>query len=410
MSKDFVLYKQGSSLDYATSIAATWIWAPALYVSSQMAHNFGLIGLLWFLVPNVLTLFVFGYFGKIVKSNIPDGISLQSVIEKASVDQSNIHTVISLTLLICSTVVQFIGIHTLLHSLLSIHKLTSAILSSLIAYAIVHKNGLKACIINDRFKYFIILGIGIYLTIHTCFVNPITSTTSLIREFDYKTFVDVTLSFGIITTIGLLSAPYVDNTFWQRLFSIDKNKVHKVFFLSGICFMLIPLLFGIIGLANQGIGDKTWQITSAFDYWYLQILLAVAICIAIISTVDSNLCAVSSLWYKQAKQVEMFYDIKDNLRLAMIVLLVISSVIFLTVDMTITQMFLLYGTIRTCAAVPTILIILNKYDKKRLFLATLFTVGVCCPGYVIASEYGYGFVFTILALLIPLFGISNIKK
>lgn len=409
MSKDYVLYRNGSSIDYATSIAATWIWAPALYVSSQMAHNFGLIGLLWFLVPNVLTLFVFGYFGRKAKDIVHDGVSLCDLISKASPQQETIHALISKLLLVCSTVVQFIGIHTLLHSLLDIHKFTSFIITSCIALGIVYKDGLKACIINDRIKYFTILGIASILTIYTLFIKTDTSNVELIKEFDSKQFIDVTLSFGIVTTIGLLSAPYVDNTFWQRLFSIDKDKVIKVFSLSGLCFLIIPLLFGIIGLAHQDIGNNSWQITDAFDNIFLQFLLAVAILIAIISTVDSNLCAIVSLYYRKIEESFEFCNKEDCLHIVMVALLIASGFIFLTIDITIVQLFLLYGTVRTCAAIPTILIILNKYNTRRLLVATFVTIAICLPGYAIASLYGYGFVFTVLAVLIPLFGI-NIKK
>lgn len=41
------------------SIAATWIWAPALFVSSTQAYSTGIPGLFWFLVPNVLCLIFF---------------------------------------------------------------------------------------------------------------------------------------------------------------------------------------------------------------------------------------------------------------------------------------------------------------------------------------------------------------
>ena len=42
------------------SIAATWIWAPALFVSAQKAFQQGLVGFGWFFIPNVLCLIFFG--------------------------------------------------------------------------------------------------------------------------------------------------------------------------------------------------------------------------------------------------------------------------------------------------------------------------------------------------------------
>lgn len=38
----------------ALSIAATWIWAPALFTSAEAAYTKGFAGLFWFLAPNVL--------------------------------------------------------------------------------------------------------------------------------------------------------------------------------------------------------------------------------------------------------------------------------------------------------------------------------------------------------------------
>ena len=43
----------------ALSIAATWIWAPALFTSTENAYTKGFAGLFWFLVPNVLCLIFF---------------------------------------------------------------------------------------------------------------------------------------------------------------------------------------------------------------------------------------------------------------------------------------------------------------------------------------------------------------
>ena len=48
----------------AMSIAATWIWAPALFTSAEKAYMNGWPGLFWFLVPKVLCLLIFVPFGK----------------------------------------------------------------------------------------------------------------------------------------------------------------------------------------------------------------------------------------------------------------------------------------------------------------------------------------------------------
>ena len=60
----------------AMSIAATWIWAPALFTSAEKAYNNGIPGMFWFLVPNILCLVIFAPFGKKIRAQMPHGITL----------------------------------------------------------------------------------------------------------------------------------------------------------------------------------------------------------------------------------------------------------------------------------------------------------------------------------------------
>ena len=60
----------------AMSIAATWIWAPALFTSAEKAYVNGTPGLFWFLVPNILCLLLFIPFGRKIREQMPQGITL----------------------------------------------------------------------------------------------------------------------------------------------------------------------------------------------------------------------------------------------------------------------------------------------------------------------------------------------
>lgn len=60
----------------AMSIAATWIWAPALFTSAEKAYLNGVPGLFWFLVPNILCLLIFIPFAKRIRKEMPNGITL----------------------------------------------------------------------------------------------------------------------------------------------------------------------------------------------------------------------------------------------------------------------------------------------------------------------------------------------
>ena len=57
----------------ALSIAATWIWAPALFVSAGNAYTNGFAGFFWFLVQNVLCLDLFIPFAKKIRDAMTEG-------------------------------------------------------------------------------------------------------------------------------------------------------------------------------------------------------------------------------------------------------------------------------------------------------------------------------------------------
>ena len=64
------------------SIAASWIWAPALFISSQIAYQKGLAGVFWFTVPNVLALAMFAWLAPAVRTNFPEGYTLPQYIRQ----------------------------------------------------------------------------------------------------------------------------------------------------------------------------------------------------------------------------------------------------------------------------------------------------------------------------------------
>lgn len=385
---DFLLWKNGKDIFYMASIAATWIWTPAIFVSSEKAYYSGLSGFLMFLIPNVLTLMMFAYFASMVRSKT-NGITLTDAIKGAGRGQQLIHLVVSCVILVCSTCVQLMGLHALFLAWGDIPKWLSALLVSLTALATVWRYGIKNSIKADYNKYFVMLLGGLIL------LATVVADGGSVDFMGKKPIPasDLLGAFGIPTAIGLMSAPYVDQTFWQRVFSVDKDKIKSTFIGSALLFGAIPAIFGMIGFCS--VGNDSWTIATAFQPLYLKVILATCVLCALISTLDSNLCALSSI---------VCADMKQSInvgRTSMAVLLVVASSVMVTTNLGITDMFLIYGTIRTCVALPTILIILGKYDARRLLYSTLVSVVIAPLGFIVS---GGNWIFTVLALLIPIFG------
>ena len=389
--KDFFLWKGGNTFSYAASIASTWIWAPAIFVASSKAYTDGMLGFLLFLIPNILTLVLFAFLAKKVRER-RDGFTLADAIAGAGINQKRIHLLVSCIVLICSSCVQFIGLHLILSQWIVNSKLVSAIFSSILALVMVGNSGIKGSIITDTLKYVIMIICGLIL-----FFNTDSSEAYTVGRSG-KDFAELWTSFGLTTAIGLLSAPYVDQTFWQRVFSIDKDKVFKTFTLSAFLFGLVPFIFGLIGFYQEG-DVANWGIEKVFNGGALGAILAICVLSALLSTLDSNLCAISSIACK-----EFGLPFRGG-QLCMVGLLFLSGGMMVATNLTIIDLFLIYGTIRTCIAVPTILIILNKFNKTRLLIATFLTVVIAPAGYIFGGENAY--LFTILALLLPLLGVGK---
>ncbi len=64
-----------------SSIAASWIWAPALFMSTLFAYKSGLVGLFWFVFPNVIALGIFAILAPVIRKKMPYGYTLPQWIQ-----------------------------------------------------------------------------------------------------------------------------------------------------------------------------------------------------------------------------------------------------------------------------------------------------------------------------------------
>lgn len=331
---------------------------------------------------------LFAYFASVVRCKT-DGFTLTDAIKDAGKGQQRLHLAVSCTILICSTCVQLMGLHTLFVAWGDIPKWLSALTVSIMALAMVWRDGIKGSILADYNKYFLMLFGGLIL------LAAVLADGGSLNIMGRKPipFMELLGAFGIPTIIGLLSAPYIDQTFWQRVFSIDKDKIKSTFIGSALMFGIIPAVFGLIGFCSSG--NAEWTIATAFQSFSLKVILAICVLCALISTLDSNLCALSSI---------VCADMKQSInvgRVSMVILLIVASAVMIMTNLGITDMFLIYGTIRTCVALPTVLIILDRYNKQRLLYATMASVAVAPLGFIVS---GGNWIFTVLALIIPVFG------
>lgn len=381
----------------AMSIAATWIWAPALFVSAEKAYTAGWPGLFWFTVPNVVCLLAFIPFAKKIREKMPGGITISGFMGKVYGEKvKNLYLLQLVGLAVLSTAVQLLAGGKLLATMLGIGLVPTMLVMAFIAYTYSQYNGIQASVLTDAVQMIFILGACILLipwalTMDGGVESVFAGMNGITGEYDSLisgSGVDLFFAFGLPTAIGLMAGPFGDQCFWQRAFSIKKKSLGKAFVLGTAVFAVVPISMGILGMIAAGRGfvaDSStinYQlVVQMFPEWVAVPFLIMLIS-GLLSTLDSNLCAVSSLVPDMCKKAEV-----KHFKLAMLVLLALGTVIASIPGISVTHLFLVYGTLRSTTMLVTMVTLLDKKLNQR---------GIC-----------YGLMFAMCAGL-PLFGVGTI--
>lgn len=361
----------------ALSIAATWIWAPALFVSGQQAYTNGLPGFFWFLVPNVLCLMLFIPFAKRIRQRHPQGITLTGFMAKtyASDKVKGVYTFQMGALAVLSTAVQLLAGSRMLSMMTGLPFWLLTLILAAVAYSYSQFSGIRASVATDVVQLLVILA-GIVLILpqllqqlgggQTLLAGLGSVTGEYKRLFD-QPGLHILLSFGLPTTIGLLSGPFGDQCFWQRAFAINKRGLGRAFFFGALIFALVPLGMGSVGFLAAGSGYAATDrgmvnfelIRQLLPAWVMVPFLFMVLS-GLLSTVDSNLCAAASM----TTDLKSGSTVKKS-RLTMLGLLGVAIAIANIPGLTVTMLFLFYGTLRATTLLPTVLTLLNKRLSAR---------------------------------------------
>ena len=383
----------------AMSIAATWIWAPALFTSAEKAYNNGIPGLFWFLVPNVLCLILFIPFAKRIRERMPNGITLSDFMATTYKSEKGRKVYLGqLSLLsILSTGVQLLAGGKILSVITGIPFWLMTVILAAVAFSYSQFSGIKASVLTDALQMILMLAacavfVPWALSMDDGASDLINGLGGISGSFDKlfdKNGISVLLSFGIPTAIGLIAGPFGDQCFWQRAFSIKKGKIGKAFLLGALLFAVVPLSMGILGFIAAGSGYAATDaglvnfelITHLFPKWAMLPFLFMVVS-GLLSTIDSNLCAVASLTSDYGCSVKAAKG-------SMLVLLGLGILVANVPGMTVTHLFLFYCTLRASTLLPTAMTLMGKKLS--------------------ANGVSYG-VITALVLGIPVFAYGNITN
>jgi urea-proton symporter len=297
------------------SIAATWIWAGALFVSTQMSYEKGLAGIFWFTFPNVIALAVYALLGPKIRKTFTNGFTLPQFV-KDRLDSEAVHRVFLVPFFfgqLSAVLFNVVAGGVMISTLTGIPATLVMAIIALIALSYTLISGLQASVITDVIQMGLILLAAVVivpLTIGSA--GGLTAVAGGLggKSGEFANIFDpsVAFSFGIVTSIGLISQTISDQMFWQRVFAVREKEIAKAFLFGALLFALVPLSFSLLGFmaanpalkVNLAAGTDASLIgvltVNSFLPASMLILFVIAMLAGLCSTVDSALSATSALW------------------------------------------------------------------------------------------------------------------
>ena len=218
-----------------SSIAASWIWAPALFVSVQIAYEKGLAGIFWFTLPNIVALAIFAFLAPKIREKLPEGYTLPQYI-KHKLQSERVHKIYLFPYFfyqLMAIVVQLFAGGSLVSLLTGIPLTTVMPILAAIALIYTLISGLEASIVTDFVQLAMIFVIGIIILPLTWSaaggLSAISAGLGGIAGIGNIFDPGVAFSFGIVTSIGLIAGAISDQQYWQRSFAIKKNQLVKCY-------------------------------------------------------------------------------------------------------------------------------------------------------------------------------------
>ena len=370
----------------ALSIAATWIWAPALFVSSQQAFQNGWVGFLCFLIPNALCLVIYAPFAQRLRDRFPNGYNFPDIIGGVSGRVRKLYKFNFSALSLLSISVQLLAGSQIMHLYTGVPFLLCSLILLAIPAVYMFIRGFNASVNTDVVQYVLIALASIMFLV---FIPSSGLAFNSIKWDIFSPFegrgLEVLLGFGIPTAIGLLSGPFGDGTFAQRALAIKKDKVKKSFFLSAILFAVVPLCLSTLGFGAVGAGFTPTDvsqvgvefITSIAPTWVAYMVFVMVLC-GLLSSIDSHQSFLASLGKTRKQQLSLMF------------LLPIISVIIANIPgNSVNTMFLFYGLFRAVSLVVNMLFMWGyKLKEKTIFWAVLINEIVSFVPFAIGNFFG----------------------
>jgi Na+/proline symporter len=341
-----------------------------MFVGPAVAYNWGLYGLIWFVIPNALSIAVVGMIAYKFRDRYPDGYSLTKHIkENFSKRLSGLYQLDFLLVSFYAILLAFIAIEKFwsFSGITVIPSQYAALIVGLITLLFTMKGGIRTSIFTGALQsiLWVLFFVGCFFIASN--ISP--SGIITLGKNNLESVLDWTFltTFGITYVITMIVGATSHGMMWQKAFSMPKENILPSYFLGTIVFSIIVFFLGSISLIvfGNGIEIKSPDVATltgiSIYIGTLGIIIFGILLIGQASTViDSSLNYVASLgtvdWLKSESiaisRIAMF-----------LFLLLVWLVSWTKID--IWTLFVLMSAVRATMFVPLVLQALNKNIKEN---------------------------------------------
>jgi len=392
------------------AISAHWFWAIAIFVGPAVAYNWGLIGVLWFTIPNAMSLLVIGFIMSRVREKYPDGYSLTRYVNEnfspriSKLYQLEFMLVAFAALILAFTAISklwgFAGLST------TIEPIYASLAIGLITLAFTMKGGIRTGIFTGALQsvlWLVLLGAAYFVigSSDNAFVSM--GKNDLTTVIDYK-FIT---TFAVAWFITIIAGSSGHGMMWQKAFSMPKDNIMPAFGIASAVFAVTCFMVSALGMYAFANGlevkapDTTQMLSLATLLGAGAVIAFATILIGQTSTViDAALTYVSSL-------VSMEWLKQENVLASRIIMAVfmLGAWMISWFQVEIWTVVMLMGVIRVSMFVPILLHSLNiNLRENAMFYGALIAVaGSFYLSYTARMEKLpiYDMYSALFALLVP---------
>jgi len=252
-------------LSTGLAINSHWFWAIAMFVAPAVAYNWGILGLLYFVIPNALSLLIVATLTHRLRDSYPNGYSLTEYIK------DNFSNRVSLLYQIIFAGISLMGILLGFTAIIKFFSFTglseiiepvyASLIVGLITLAFTVRGGIRTSIYTGVIQtvlWSLFIGIMFFFMLDS---NVFTlGKNNLTTIFDEKFL----FTFGIAYIITTLVGASNHGMMWQKAFSMPKENIFPGFGLAAVIFFLVVMGLGSFGLYAQvnGLSVNTADLSS----------------------------------------------------------------------------------------------------------------------------------------------------